>query len=114
MDAKLSEKVRRDLAYVRQHYGVPATIGGTVLWTGGGGPSLGRVIGIDGQYLLVLLDHHQHVQRFHPRHELTYLVTCEASIEGDAALASALCVAADRRLRKSAENAKPAKAVTDG
>lgn len=93
------------MRYICEYYKVPAKVGGLVLWTGGGGPSLGRIMGGDGEYVIIKLDHHRYAQRFHPTHELVYLVSFSQSVKSDDQLAAALRVASHARRNKAVTNA---------
>lgn len=71
--------------YVRDHYRVPAYIGGRVAYTWGErhgeGTRYGTITGFDGQYLIVKLDGEGKVRRrdrFHPTWEIEYLGTDDA------------------------------------
>lgn len=58
--------------YVRQHYGVPARVGGRVAIDG----QPGVIDGFDGEYLVVLFDEPRHGRRrwnAHPTWKVEYL-----------------------------------------
>lgn len=57
------------LDYVRSYYRVPANVGGRVTVDG----RAGRIIGGDGQYLLVRFDGELWVSRAHPTWRVEYL-----------------------------------------
>lgn len=66
---------RDNLARIRQHYGVPASIGGRVRFRGNLATQEGTIQGVSagGDYLDVLLDGQKQTRPFHPTWKLQYL-----------------------------------------
>lgn len=61
------------LEYIRKTYNVPANPGQRVRFTGNPVPVLGTIKGVDGGYLMILLDGKKFALPFHPTWELEYL-----------------------------------------
>ena len=61
------------LAYIRQHYGIPAWHGRRVRYTGGPAPQDGTIVGASGAHLLIRIDGAKHPLPYHPTWELQYL-----------------------------------------
>jgi hypothetical protein len=72
MRAAMSASTRDSLAYIRQHYRVPAEIKGRVLYTGSGPGRRGTIVGTSGAHLLIVLDGDGDWAPFHPTWELEY------------------------------------------
>lgn len=60
-------------AFLRDYYGVPATQGGRVIYTGSGQPQQGKIVSVEGARLRIKLDGQQYVGLYHPTWELEYL-----------------------------------------
>lgn len=78
------------MAYIREHYGVPAHRGARVLLGkefGNKAGARGTVTSADGHYLRIRLDDEQHPRSFHPTWELEWLTSasncdvCERELE---------------------------------
>jgi hypothetical protein len=63
------------LLYIRKMYGVPAKRGGRIEFQYTKPPTLGTIVGADGQYLSVRFDGKKHSVNLHPTWEVTYLGT---------------------------------------
>ena len=61
------------IADIRTYRGVPARVGGRVLYTGGSEPQLGTIVGSYGGYLRIQLDGQNFIGHYHPIWELEYL-----------------------------------------
>lgn len=62
------------LKYIREHYDVPAEIGGAVVYNCPNiGPRRGTITGARGAYLLIRLDGDKHSGAYHPTWALTYV-----------------------------------------
>lgn len=61
------------LAYIRDHYGVPAKRNGRVHYTGDGDPRVGTIVGARGQYLRVRFDGLTGIDALHPTWKVEYL-----------------------------------------
>jgi hypothetical protein len=71
------------LAYIRDHYGVPAQLSGRVLYTWQAANQLGTIVGTSGARLLVLMDGERRAVPFHPTWELQYLTDAELPSGGE-------------------------------
>jgi hypothetical protein len=63
------ERNQRNLDYIRGHYGVPATIGGRVLFEG----RSGSIVGTSDHYLLIKLDDEKIPDVFHATWHMEYV-----------------------------------------
>lgn len=61
------------LDYIREHYGVPARIGGRVEYSGGKAPVTGEITGARSAHLLIRLAGQRHSSPYHPTWKLRYL-----------------------------------------
>lgn len=59
------------LAYIREHYGVPATVGQRIEYKGKPGVIVGGASG--GAYLMVKLDGNKHAETYHPTFDIKYV-----------------------------------------
>ena len=59
--------------YIQRQYGVPATIGGRVNFTGSGRSQPGTIVSVEGARLRIQLDGETYVGLYHPTWELEYL-----------------------------------------
>ncbi len=71
------------LDYIRTTYGVPATRGGRIRYTGGPTPTLGTITGTDGGHLMIKLDGLKHSNPFHPTWEIEYLANVPTQSGGE-------------------------------
>ena len=60
------------IAYIREHYGVPAKVGRRVRYTWRG-ERYGTIVGTSGQYLRIRLDGEKRSGLYHPTWEVEYL-----------------------------------------
>lgn len=61
-------------SHMRDQYGVHATQGGRVIYTGSGAPQLGTIVSAEGARLRIRLDDRpDYVGLYHPTWELEYL-----------------------------------------
>jgi hypothetical protein len=75
--AAMAGSVHDSLAYIREHYNVPAHLGGRVRYTWRG-DRLGTIVGTSGARLLVRLDGDRDWAPYHPTWEIEYLTDAEA------------------------------------
>lgn len=61
------------IAWIREHYSVPAKRGGRVEYTGDGKTKLGTICGASGAHLKIRLDGAKTSLHFHPTWKLRYL-----------------------------------------
>lgn len=61
------------MEYIRETYGVPAKVGGRVLYTGGQTPEQGTIKAAKNARLMVQLDSKERPLPFHPTWKLEYL-----------------------------------------
>jgi hypothetical protein len=72
MRAAISASTRQSLAYIRNHYRVPAELKGRVRYTGSGPARNGTIVGTSGAYLLIQMDGDRDWAPYHPTWELEY------------------------------------------
>lgn len=76
--AAMAGSVHDSLAYIREHYNVPAHLNGRVRYTWRG-ERLGTIVGTSGARLLIRLDGDQGWSPYHPTWEIEYLTGAEAA-----------------------------------
>lgn len=82
--AAMATSAHDSLAYIRNHYGVPAQLKGRVLYTYRGRNQQGTIVGTSGASLMILLDGARRPAPYHPTWELQYLTDAELPEGGEA------------------------------
>jgi hypothetical protein len=61
------------MAYIREHYKVPAKRGGRIIYTGGRFPMTGTIVGSRNAHLRVRMDGFKRIEELHPTWNVEYV-----------------------------------------